>query len=88
MKAQGNPDPGRAGRHPSANIFPLDFRPWSNGGYGFFLLGLPSVVLAKGVLNHGFFQPPGACPGTSTRTDLYGAHEMAETGEENNPFCH
>lgn len=47
MKADGGSRPGRAGRHPYANISPLDFRPWSNGGYGFFLLGLPSVFLRK-----------------------------------------
>jgi hypothetical protein len=82
MKAQGNPRRARSGRHPGPNTFPLDFRPWSNGGYRFFLLGLPSVVLAKGVLNHGFIQPPGADPGTSARDDDNPARNLDETREE------
>ena len=82
MKAQGNPDPGRAARPPRREYLPLDFRPWSNGGYRFFLLGLPSVVLAKGVLHHGFFQPPGAHPGTSARDQYHRTHNLAPTREE------
>jgi hypothetical protein len=67
MKAQGNPAGTDTGRQLLLNFLPFDFRPCFNGGYGFFLLGSPSVFLSKGVLHHGFIQPPGAHPGTSAR---------------------
>ncbi len=82
MKAQGNPRPGRAGRHPAPKISPLDFRPWSNPITVSLLLGLPSVVLAKGVLHHGFFHPPRACPRASARTHFVSVTDLASPGKE------